>query len=60
MIQFSTIFFFCLGFDPQLSAYEAVLSLYEREVGPRPENMSYAKKHGSLQVENDELYSLTW
>ena len=32
------------GSDPQMSGLQAVLSLYEREVGPMPEKVGHVKK----------------
>ena len=43
-----------------MNGLQVALSLYEREVGPMPEKVSHVKKMWFLQVEKDELYSLTW
>ena len=41
-----------------MSGLQAVLSLYEREVGPMPEKVGHAKNMVLLQVEKNELCSL--
>ena len=37
------------GLDPELSGYEAVLALYEREVGLKPEKVCHFFEHMVLK-----------
>ena len=43
-----------------MSAIQATLSIYEREVGPRPEKVSCTRKMLFLTCRGSELYSLFW
>ena len=40
-LQLYHCFILLQGLDPKLSGYKAVLALYEREVGPKPEKVCH-------------------